>query len=82
LTSAEEFFDIAGGQDQLGSRAAVAFGECEAEAAGASGDKDDLTGAFRGAGFEGVGGCCCGGDDAGEDLGGVEGGSRFLHSYR
>jgi len=80
LASADEFFDIAGGQDQLGSGAAVAFGECEAEAAGAPGDKDDLTGAFPGAGLEGVG--CCDGDDAGENLGGVEGGSRFVHSYR
>ena len=40
-----EFFDVAGDEDELCSGAAVAVGEGEAEAAGASGDEHDLTGA-------------------------------------
>ena len=70
----------AGGEDESGSGAAVAFGEREAEAAGAASDEDDLVGAAsEGVGSQGVGGCC--GYDAGENLSGVEGGSGFFHGW-
>ncbi len=76
VTGADELVEIAGGEDEFGSGAAEALGEGEAEAAGGPGDDDDLV-ALRGAGLESVG-CCCG-DDAGEELGGEEGGAGLLH---
>ncbi len=80
VAGGDELFEVAGGEDQPGSGAAVAFGQGEAEAAGAAGDEDDLAGAAPGAvGFQGVGGCR--GYDAGENLSGVEGGSGFLHDW-
>ena len=45
MAGGDELFDVAGGEDEFGSGAAVAFGEGETEAAGASGDEDDLAGA-------------------------------------
>ena len=42
---ADELFDIAGGQDEFGSGAAIALGQGKAEAAGAAGDEDHLAGA-------------------------------------
>jgi hypothetical protein len=48
LAGAFELCLIAGGEDELGSGAAEAFREREAEAAGASGDEDDLAGAAAG----------------------------------
>jgi hypothetical protein len=81
VTGGDEFFDVAGGEDEPGAGASVAFGQGEAEAAGAAGDEDDLARtAFEGAGSQGVGGC--GGYDAGENLSGVEGGSGFFHAVR
>jgi hypothetical protein len=81
VAGGDEFFYVAGVEDEPGPGAAVAFGESEAEAAGAAGDQDDLAGAApHGVGFQGVSGC--GGYDAGENLGGVEGGSGLLHAVR
>ena len=75
-----EFVDVAGDEDELCSRAAVAVGEGEAETAGASGDEDDLTGAaLFWAWHQSVGSCC--GDDAGENLSGMEYGSGGLHNW-
>jgi hypothetical protein len=42
VAGGNEFFDVAGGEDEFGSVAAVAFGLGEAETAGAAGDEDDL----------------------------------------
>jgi len=81
LAGGIQFVDVAGGQNEFGPGAGVAFGQGEAEAAGASGDEDDLAGAARcGVWFQGVGGGC--GDDAGEDLSSVDGGSGFFHTVR
>lgn len=41
-TGGGEFVRISSGQDELRPGAAVAFGEGEAETAGAAGDEDDL----------------------------------------
>ena len=40
-----EFVGIAGGEDEFGSGAAITLCQGEAEAARASGDEDDVTGA-------------------------------------
>jgi hypothetical protein len=81
VAGGDELFDVAGGKDEFGSGAAVAFGQGKAEAAGAAGDENDPAGrAFGRAGSQGVGGCC--GDDAGENLSGVEDGSGFFHAVR
>jgi len=78
VAGGDEFFDVAGGEDELGSGAAVALGEGEAEAAGAAGDEDDLAGAsLWGVRPKSVGGCSS--SDAGEELRGVEDGSGLLH---
>lgn len=81
VAGGDEFFDVASGEDEFGSGAGVAFGEGEAEAAGASGDEDDLawTAARCGARSEDVGGCSGCGDDAGEKLRGVKCGSGLFH---
>ena len=78
VAGGDEFFLVTGSEDEFGSGAGVTFGECETEAAGAACDEDDLAGAaFWRAGLKGIG-CGCRGD-AGEDLCGVEDGTRFLH---
>src|SRR4051812_18737075 len=78
LAGGDEFFDVAGGEDELGSSAAVAFGKRQAEAAGASSYDDDAAGAVWGRfGFQGPGGGH--GDGAGENLSSVAGGSRGFH---
>ena len=80
VAGGDELFDVAGGEDEFGSGAAVAFGQREAEAAGAAGDEDDLAGAApHGVGFQGVGGCR--GEDGGKNLSGVQGGSGFFHAF-
>jgi hypothetical protein len=79
VAGGDKFVEVTGGENEPGAGAGVAFGECETEAAGAAGDEDDLFRAgFGGAGFEGIG--CGSRGDAGEDLCGVEDGTRFLHS--
>ena len=73
MAGGDELFDVAGGEDEFGSGAAVALGQGEAEPAGASGDEDYLAGvAFWGAQLEGVG--CGRGGDSGEELRGMEDG--------
>jgi hypothetical protein len=81
VTGGDELFEVACGKDESGSSAGVAFGESEAETAGAAGDDDYLAGAQGRAGSEGVG-CCCGcRGDAGKDLCGVQDSSGLLHSW-
>lgn len=71
VSGGAEFVVVAGGEDEFGPGAAVTVGKCEAKAAGASGDEDDLlSDTSIGAGAQGIGGSC--GGDAGEELGGVE----------
>ena len=48
VAGSEELFVVAGGEDETGSGASVAFGEGKTKAAGASGDEHDLAGAVPG----------------------------------
>jgi len=74
-----EFFYVAGDEDDLCSGAAVAVGEGEAETTGASGDEYDPTGAALWRSWpQRIGSGC--GDDAGENLSGMEYGSGCLHN--
>jgi len=80
VASSGELFKVACSEDEFGSGSGVALGESEAEAAGTSGDEDDLAGAPPGGGWpKRVGGCC--GEDSGDDLSGVECGSGPFHGY-
>jgi len=80
VAGAGELVEIAGGENEPGAGAGVAFGQCEAEAAGAAGDENNLAGtALCGAGHQSVGSGC--GGDAGEELHGLEGGSGLFHGF-
>jgi hypothetical protein len=81
LAGGDELVGIAGGEDESGSGAGVTLGQSEAEAAGAAGDKDDFAWAHGGARVQHEGDCCGGGNDASENLHGMEGGSGLLHSF-
>ena len=81
LAGVFELVVVAGGEDEEGSGAGVALGECVTEATGGSSDDDDLA-RLVGCRFgkKDVGGG--GGEEAGSDACGVEGGGGLFHVGR